>query len=158
METLVALFVIVVGLMGGISAILKILTLSSFSSSKLVAAYLAQEGIEIVRNIRDTNWLEDRTTSNPWDEGLNSCSSGCIADYSYSALIDPSLPVFADQLLNIDGNGLYGYGSGTQTNFKRKITIQKPSSDLMNVIVQVTWSEKGKSYSFSAQENLYNWR
>ena len=158
LEVLVALFVIIVGLMGGMSAILKTLTLFSFSSSKLTAAYLAQEGIEIVRNVRDTNWLEARTTSNAWDEGLDNCSAGCIVDYSYSIITDPNLPAFADQFLNIDGNGFYSYSLGTPTKFQRKIIIQKTGPDRLDVAVQVIWSEKGKSYTFSSQENLYNWR
>ena len=161
MEMLVALFVIIVGLMGGMSAILKTLTLSSFSSSRLTAAYLAQEGIEIVRNVRDTNWLEARTVVNDWDEGLTNCSNGCIVDYDHSYgpdLIDPNLFAFADQFLNIDGNGFYSYSPGNPTKFQRKIIIQKTGPDRLDVVVQVIWSEKGKSYNFSAQENLYNWR
>jgi len=161
LETLVAIFVIVVGLIGGMSAILKTLTLFSFSSSRLTAAYLAQEGIEIVRNIRDTNWLEAGTAVNDWDEGLTNCLNGCIVGYNHSYgpdLIDPNLPAFADQFLNIDGNSFYSYSPGDPTKFQRKIIIQKTDPDRLDVRVEVIWSERGKSYNFSAQENLYNWR
>lgn len=161
LETLLTIFVITVGLIGGMTAILRTLNLSSFSSSNLIATYLAQEGIEIVRNIRDTNWLEARTTTNSWDEGLTNCTAGCIADYKHSYgpnLIDPNLPSFNEQFLNIDANGFYSYSPGIQTTFKRKITIQKPQPDRLDVKVEVTWIEKGKSYTFSTQENLYNWR
>ncbi len=167
LEVLVALFVIIVGLMGGMSAILKTLTLLSFSASRLTAAYLAQEGIEIVRNVRDTNWLEARTVANDWDEGLANCSNGCIADYNHSYgpdLIDPNLPAFASQFLNIGGNGFYSYSPSTETKFKRKITIttsvapECPTAGCLSVKVDIFWSEKGKPYTFSTQENLYNWR
>lgn len=161
LELLIAIFVITVGLVGGLSAILQALSLSRFSSSKLTAAYLAQEGIEIVRNIRDTNWLEARTAANAWDEGLTGCSGGCIADYKHSygpSLTDPTLPVFAGQYLNVDASGFYSYAAGTPTKFKRKIIIQETNPDRLDVTVQISWLDKGKSYTFSAQENLYNWR
>lgn len=167
LEALFAIFVIAVGLTGGISAILQLLNLSLFSSSKLTAAYLAQEGIEIVRNIRDTNWLEAGTNpSNPWDEGLNigsNCLGGCIVDYNHSYdsgdLLDPDLPAFTGQFLRADSSGFYSYNGPieTQTKFQRKITIT-PAADFLNVKVDIFWSEKGKPYNFSAQENLYNWR
>jgi hypothetical protein len=40
----------------------------SLNQSKLIAYYLGQEGIENIRNIRDTNWLNDRA----WDQGISS--------------------------------------------------------------------------------------
>jgi hypothetical protein len=162
LEATIGIFIIVVGLVGGISAVLQIVSLSSFSSARLTAAYLAQEGIEIIRNVRDGNWLEARTaTSTPWDEGLTGCSSGCIADYNHSYgpnTTDPAFHAFSGQYLNLGSSGFYGYGAGNQTNFQRKIIIQKPDANRLEVTVEITWSERGKSYAFSAQENLYNWR
>jgi hypothetical protein len=111
--------------------------------------------------------LEARVAVNDWDEGLVNCSTGCIADYNHSYgpnLIDPILPGFTEQSLNIDSNGFYSHNSGSQTKFKRKITItipmsvECPAADCRSIKVDVVWSEKGKSYNFSAQENLYNWR
>jgi len=160
LEVLVAIFVITVGLMGVMTVLQMTMFLTSISSSRLTAAYLAQEGIEIVRNVRDTNWLEARTVANDWDEGLIDCSAGCIVDYTYSSQIDPILPAYTGQFLNIDidGNGFYSYSPGNPTKFQRKIIIRRTDPDRLDVAVQVTWSEKGKSYNFSAQENLYNWR
>ena len=168
LETLIAIFVITVGLIGGMSAIVQTLRLSSYSSSKLTAAYLAQEGIEIVRNIRDTNWLEAETASNYWDEGLFACSIGCIVDYKHSyglSFIDPVLPSFfpgnpnTDKFLNIDSDGFYSYAAGAPTKFKRLVIIHAATeSQKLEVAVRVTWSAWGKFYSFSVQENLYDWR
>lgn len=157
-EMIIATFIMVVGIVGVMSLLQRVIFSSSVSSSRLIAAYLAQEGAEIVRNVRDTNWLE---TSN-WDEGLTNCSSGCIVDYNHSYdpgdLLAPDLPVFTGQFLRVDSNGFYSYNGPieTQTKFQRKITIT-PAADFLNVKVDIFWSEKGKSYTFSAQENLYNW-
>ncbi len=162
LEMMMAIFVILVGVLGVMSLIQRVLFFGSISHSRLAAAYLAQEGIEIIRNIRDTNWLEARTVANDWDEGLTNCSTGCAADYNHSYgpnLTDPDLSIInPDTFLNIDGNGFYSYSSGTQTKFKRKIKISSISPDALNVLVEISWTDKEATYSLSVQENLYNWR
>ncbi len=162
-EMMIAIFVMVVGIMGVMSLLQRVIFSSSVSSSRLTAAYLAQEGVEIVRNVRDTNWLEARTAANSWDEGLTVCGgAGFIADYSHSYgpnQIDPSFPCYSGQYLNIDTNGFYGYSSGAQTKFQRKILItQGGSPDVQNVLIEINWTDKGASSSLSVQEDLYNWR
>ncbi|MBA7596520.1 hypothetical protein ES703_03494 [subsurface metagenome] len=67
-EIVVAIFLITVGTVGAFSLIQRTIAFTVISSSRLVAANLAQEGIEIIRNTRDTNWL----SGNPWDQGLSS--------------------------------------------------------------------------------------
>ena len=67
-EIVVAIFIVTMGTVGAFSLIQRTIAFTVISSSRLVAANLAQEGIEIVRNTRDTNWL----SGNPWDEGLSS--------------------------------------------------------------------------------------
>jgi len=159
MEVIVAIFVIVVGLVGVLSLVSQTIFSSTVSKDKLIAAYLAQEGIEIVRNIRDTNWIEAESYTNDWDEGLTGCSTGCRVDYTTPTQVDPNLSTDWNQYLNIDGSGFYSYSPGTPTKFKRKITIGAgPIGDSMNVKVEVFWEEKGKTYSFESQENLYNWK
>lgn len=157
LEGIVAIFLITLGIGGAYTLISQIISSVAISSQKLIAAYLAQEGIEVVRNIRDTNLLEGDT----WDEGLNTaeCQSGCEADYTFANQTDPFLPAFgAGRFLNIGGNGFYSYSAGTSTIFKRKITITKPQDDILEIRVQISWQERGRSHQLTAQENLYNWR
>lgn len=167
LEVIATIFVITVGVIGGMSAVQRTITLISISSSRLTAAYLAQEGIEIVRNVRDGNWLEWRTASTtPWDEGLDECSAGCEVDYTVLGMEDPSFTPYQDRKLRIEPiNGFYNYTIGDETKFKRKIIITKeeypPDSgkyDKMLVKVEVTWSERGIPQSLSAKEDLYKWR
>jgi len=178
LETLVAIFVITVGLMGVMTVLQMTMFLTSISSSRLTAVYLAQEGIEIVRNIRDTNWLQarDPMKNSPWDDGLVCAAPPCDwqADYTtitftnttdFEKCTDSGYNCYAynEALLKSDG-GFFNYTSVTETKFKRKITItapatpECPAADCRSVKVEVIWSEKGKPYNFSAQENLYNWR
>jgi len=151
LEAIVAIFVITTGIVGVLSLVTQTISSSTFSKDKLIAAYLAQEGIEIVRNIRDTNWLEEVA----WNDGLG--TGIWEGDYddtqNLTSWIDPG------NFLNIDASGFYSYAAGTPTKFKRKITIGSgPIVDSLNVKVEVFWQEKGKIYTVPAQENLYNWR
>jgi type II secretory pathway pseudopilin PulG len=166
LEVLVAIFVITVGLIGVITVLQNTMFLRSISSSRLTAAYLAQEGIEIVRNVRDTNWLEahNKADFTPWDEGFSDCSIGCEIDYADLREEDPVFsPYFGSgRKLKIDSaSGFYNYDFGDDTKFARKITIEKDPADLNNVLiitVNVSWEDRGKMYNFPpVQEKLYQW-
>ena len=167
-EVLVSIFILVIAITASFSVLRGILSYNVTNSSRLVAAYLAQEGIEIVRNIRDGNWLESRSNSLiSWDEGIGTGSNcvganGCVADYNHSYSSDqkdPKLPAYTGQPLNIDSYGLYGYGSSTTpTKFQRKIVITPEGINELKVNVTVSWQEKGRSNTLSALENLYNWK
>ena len=122
--------------------------------------------MEIVRNIRDTNWLKiNAGTGATWLDGLASigspsidCSTtnGCQADYTSA-----SMSVFVSPLdegyLNIDSNGFYSYsitGTPAKTKFQRKIIIACLNSSggvddpclatdyIIKVTSQVSWDEK----------------
>jgi len=162
LEVIIAIFIVTVGIISTLLLITRTLAQTSISFSQLTAAYLTQEGIEIVRNIRDTNWIEltvDPNPPNSWDEGLTGCSTGCEADYIVTSQLDPTLSSYAGTFLKIDGNGFYNYTSDTPTKFKRKITINPdPGGDILKVTVLVMWAEKGQTFYHTAQENLYRWR
>ncbi len=155
-EVIVAIFVITVGVLAAYNIIQQIMIYNHQAEDRLTAAYLAKEGIEIVRNIRDKNWLQ----GDGWDDGLipstgANCNTGngcfCEADYSDLTLFSycgGASPNF----LNIESGNFYGYNSGSQTKFTRKIEINS-TGDLLQVVVVVGWEGK----SVTAQENLYDW-
>lgn len=151
LETMIAIVVITVGAVSVMSLIHRATLGAQLASSRLVAAYLAQEGLEIVRNIRDSNWLEQR--ENPeiaWDQNLP--SGNWEADFD-----DFTLTPFQNRNLKVNG-GFYNYSAGGDTKFKRKIAIAKPDSNTLEVSVEISWSERGSSFTTSFYENLYNWK
>lgn len=150
LEAIVAISVITVGLVGVLSLVTQTISSATFSKDKLIAVYLAQEGIEIVRNIRDTNWL----TNASWNNGLG------IGDWQVD-YNDQVLFVYTGNPLNLEtATGFYGYDPGNATKFQRKITISAGpvSGSSLNVKVEVFWQEKGVTHKVEAQENLYNWK
>ena len=147
-ETTVAIFLITVGTVGAFSLIQRTVAFTSISSSQLAAAYLAQEGIETIRNIRDTNYLKTM----PWDDGL-----GAGDDYrlDYQSASFPDLS--CGNYLKYDGN-FYTCSFDDSAKFQRKITITKSEVDRMEISVEVTWQERGRGHQVVSQTELYNWR
>jgi len=162
LEVIIAIFIMIVGIGGTLVVLQRGISSITQARARLTAAYLAQEGIEIIRNIRDTNWVEQRIASTtPWDAELN--EGEYEADYEDTKNETPSLtpcdfPCDYNRLRFLKKNeeGFYSYNTGTLTPFKRKISIEKPSTSTLKVTVTVYWGE-GK-HSLRTQEILYNWR
>ena len=150
-EILIAVTVLTIGIMACYAAITKVVSLTYLNSFRFVASRLAQEGIELVSNTRDTNWLN----GDDWDDGLTSCVSGCEIDYDDTSFSSP----YTGKYLKIDSNGFYNYGDGDDSRFKRRITITEVPPDELKIKVEIMWSELGSSEgTLEAEEHLYNWR
>jgi hypothetical protein len=146
--------------MASYGAITKVVSLTYLNSFRFTASRLAQEGMELVSNTRDTNWLNE----NDWDSRLLiNCASGCEIDYTYD-YNDGNFSPYTDpgKYLQIDSNGFYNYGDGDDSRFKRKIIITQVNADELKIKVEVTWSELGSSLetleTLEVEEHLYNWR
>ncbi len=144
-EVLVALVLLTVGAGGAFALLSRTISFTSAVNGRLVATYLAQEGIEIVRNIRDTNWLEGEALN----EGIS--DGDWRVDYTEAELSNP----YDDEFLKLSG-GIYQYVLGDDTTFKRNITIGN-ITDGITVDVDVTWTIKGQDYGVESSTILYNW-
>ncbi len=153
LETIVAVGVIMVGLVTVLVLINGSLSYVSLIKDRLVAAYLNSEGLEVVRNIRDNNWLQNPTDRTKWNLNLSD------GDYqiAYNSLI---LDSYIDTELLTDINGLYSYSSGgSPSGFKRKVSISNLSNGYeIQVVSTVTWQRKGINYTNSAEDHLFNWK
>lgn len=151
-EALVALVILSLGLIPALSIVLVANSLSSSIRNNLIAANLAQEGIEVVRAIRDHNWFSglsfdfgfaDGTYRVEWNSGFLTPESG-------------------DSLLKIDSQGLYNYSSGVDTTFSRRLLITKVDPGGCNcelkIVSEVRWMEKNRIRTISVESHLFNWR
>jgi putative endonuclease len=152
-ETITAIFILTTGILALSALISYLVSTSSVSSQRLIAAYLTQEGIEIVRNLRDTNLLSGRS----WNYGLTSCSSGCYNfDYRSQSIPDNN-NCSGKNFLNLINN-FYQCSDSSPINLQRKVTITQISNpEGLDVKVEVSWKERGRSHSLSIQTKLYNW-
>ena len=57
MEMMIAAFVLTVGITGALNLIVSVMRNSMNTRNAVIASGLAQEGIELIRNIRDNNML-----------------------------------------------------------------------------------------------------
>ena len=151
MELLISISIFSVGIVAIYSIVPNIVSITSTNINNFTASQLAREGLEVVRNMRDSNWLN----RDPWDQGLS--DGDYLVEYDETSLIP-----FADQYLKRDSSGFYNYSSGEDTVYKRTVTISHIDADSIEVTVEVTWPEaaifSAASNSFSAKEILYNWR
>ncbi|OGZ63779.1 MAG: hypothetical protein A3A98_00620 [Candidatus Staskawiczbacteria bacterium RIFCSPLOWO2_01_FULL_40_39] len=157
-ELIITIAILSFGIIGVYTAFNPIASLTYTIALRFNAAYLAQEGLEIVRNLRDNNFIEEVE----WSEGLLICEIGCQADYKTGTSVqtpENALKAYDDNtFLSLNQDGFYGYDAGgTVTKFKRKITIHRVSGDVLKASVVVTWNYNGVPYSFDAAEYLYNW-
>lgn len=157
LEAMIAIFILVMGVTGVYSLFFNIITSTTLATDKLIASYLSQEGLEIIRNLRDTNWLN----AQDFDNGFNCASPvGCEADFRTGTDEEIiGLQSYTASFLNLDNDGMYGYTTGTPTKFKRIITIDNEdttggiSDFAVHVVVTVYWGD----HEFSAEEYLYDW-
>ncbi len=142
----------------------------------LTASMLAQEGLEMVRNVRDRNWLVDPA---PPDGAFNSLIGKANDDFIIDYRVDPdpsnmiqdvdatSLDITGDPnfLLYINSDGFYRHDttvSLTPTRFYRIIKVNDQSADTTNPYVEFTatvqWRDKGVKHEYAASTLLYDWR
>ncbi len=168
LEILVTIFIITIGLLATLAAIDKTLRITSNYSKKLSALALAQEGVEIVRNIRDSNFIEEQRGSPeiPWNRGF-SVTGEYEADYTYTYQ-DLELSSYTGRYLKTDNQGFYFYSSSPdypESVFQRKIIINEidplnpdPNGDSLEVKVEVYWPGEDVIKTTTVNEYLYNWQ
>lgn len=137
-ELIIALAVFSVGIMAAFTLALAGLNTSKDNYARILSANLAREGIELVRNIRDSNWLkiEDNYDCDDDDtNGIQLCSwnKGLYNGYYKVDYIDDNLFELAEGIdFNDISNYRLNYGEGTfdhqssdnLTNMARMIEIK----------------------------------
>ena len=150
MEVIIAVAVILTVLISAIALITFSTAGIRLNKSKIIAVGLAQEGLEIVKNIRDNNWLQYRRTTDDWLTGLG--AGNWRVQYNTESLL-----AYSSVPLKLDSSGFYQYSSGSNAPFYRRINIQNINEDQIKVVAEVTWTENGRSQLISSEARYYNW-
>ena len=164
LEVIIAIALLIIGLISLMVLVRATISASSVSSSRLLAANLAREGIELVRGIRDTNWLQGQA----WDtniKGTGNERAGIIDYNDFDQLTQYFNPPPADveacgsacQLYK--ENNFYSHmATGTAVPFYRLILLDKISPDQLQVTSQVKWIERGRTHILEVVSHLYEWQ
>ena len=121
--------------------------------NQLIASYLAQEGVEYIKNIRDQNFINDNAMSS----GLANCfgANKCrIAPFGVGV---SSCGATCEVLRKNATDGRYGYpGTWAPTNFTRDITIDNSGlPQEMTVVVEVKWTQGTATKNLVLKETLF---
>lgn len=175
-ETLVAISILLIAVAGPISLIGDSLHKIYYAKDEALAVNLAQEGVELVRQVRDSNML-NIASSGSWLAGLNDgtyvadtgsfVSSIGLGSYagngggrvspiqSCTGSCASPQPVYYDAT-----TGLYRQGTvSTKTQFTRTVTISStglPANE-RKVTSTVNWQTGGSAGTVSASEYIFSW-
>jgi Tfp pilus assembly protein PilV len=187
MELLIAFAVISIGLVAAVTLIYSNLALVDRDSDEVVAINLAREGAELMKSMRDANWLAGNAFNAGFSQGTDYVGTpvwdGVLAtpyvDFSEAdnftnpnaVVVRSSNPSAIDFMANTDSiTGI----TGTSTGFLRLLTLHPICADqsvLLNgascapltvsgirVESRVQWVRKGTQKETVIYEDLYDWR
>lgn len=186
-ELIAATFILAVGLVGVLGLATANVRNQTIGSIRLVASNLAREGIEIARNVRDTNWIKIEQ----WDSGLVGDQDRCAVlnnsmdGFRFVASCGDENAIFTDLYRvyqQADGRfvqlGNPGEGAA-RTPYFRRIRFDPICQDTgtkaeqirqtidcagagekigIHVTSETGWLGGGGSQSTTVVEQLYNWR
>jgi type II secretory pathway pseudopilin PulG len=167
-EALVALSILIVGIISGFILVTKALYDVTIIQDRLTASFLAQEGLELVRQIRDTNYLNKlKEGTGNWDDGLSDGTftvSVNITSPPGSIILDPLAPGERRYLKYTSSSPpyLYNYDIGDETTFERTIQITHIPPDEIKIQSILTWKSRNISFEIGkggikAEDHLFNW-
>lgn len=157
MEILVVLFIVSTALLGILSLIIQNIKVQNINRNNLIASSLSQEGIELIRQIRDDNWQNGLA----YDYGL--ADNYYRVDYRTNELFPVSWPKETALYLK-DGFYVHQYSADgvlEPTIFSRRIAISKLTSEIgqpLQVRSIVSWTDHSRPAHYELQTLLYDWR
>ncbi len=149
MESLIAITIAVVGILGMFNLLSRSMSLSRVISDRYVAANLGQEGVEIVKNIIDANILQKR----PWNQGLQ--TGFYEVEYDGGLLTDENRNLFYNS-----ATGFYGYDSnGEATKFKRQMRVERIGANEIKAEAIMKWTSRGGAiFEEIFEDHFLNWQ
>jgi prepilin-type N-terminal cleavage/methylation domain-containing protein len=172
-ETIVAITILTLAVVGPLFTANRAIVAARAASYQLTASYLAQEGVEYVRMLRDnhylaayagdpatastTGWANFRTEVNP-------CVSGtCTFDPTGGPTRDQFLVACSGSCsrlyLTDTANGIYTQQNiGTETPFTRTVKIFEDTGAEERVVSTVTWNFHNTPYAVTITDHLTPWQ
>lgn len=149
-ESMVAVSILVVGFLGMFSLLSRSLSLNRLVADSQTATYLAAEGIEVARNLVDSNVIQGKA----WKAGGFAVPGSYEVEYNSTFLMpDESRSFFFNP-----STLRYSYAGGNPTSFKRKIMISASGPNEIEVNSIVSWTTLGGgSFQLNLEDHFMNW-
>lgn len=148
-ETTIAITILVTALVGILALASYSYSVGGQSSETILSTSLAREGMEVIRAIRESNWL----ALNTWNYGLS--AGNFIANADSTSLTSISGWVNCGLCLT---SGRYLHCPSPNTIYKRMLTIENIPPDQIRVSSEVLWRTKTGERTIKLQQILTNWR
>lgn len=167
-ETLVAILILMMSISGPFFVVQQSLISATIARDQTTARFLAQEGIEVLRAVRDSNFLSGNIGPN-WLSGFTNCDTsqnpdGCMVDATANrvAQIKDACTGSCSFLNYNEATSLFNHatiaGPNQPSKFIRKVTIREINSGKDAFMeVEVIWSDRGVSRNVKTQSYLFNW-
>lgn len=167
MESMIGISVATVGLLSVVVLLTRSVSLTKDVAQKFVATYLAAEGVEVVKNIIDENFVRkfDDNESIPWNEGV--MAGSYEVDYTTQDMQSRALGLGGESSTPLKFNsltGMYSYAAGDDSMFKRTIVITeenidgKSGTDAVKVFGIVKWRAHGIDQEVVLEDHFFEWR
>ena len=165
-EVLIAISILTVGILSGFILITKVLYNTAIIQDRLTASFLAQEGIELVRQVRDSNFLQimnGESTELKWRDGLEIDGSYTIeskAESGGSVELNSVEPGEAPNFFYDSNTRIYNYNATEEpTTFNREIKITTIGDDNNEIRVEaiMQWATKRINFNLTVEDHLFNW-
>jgi len=167
LETLFAIFIVTTGFFSVFSVVRIGIGATTSSINRLIATNLVQEGIEIIRNMRDSVYDADGDWSIVVDNGHLNKNNCLINLINCEVDINNKKPLDEDDntYLKIN-NDEYQYSLGDNSIFKRWVNLTRGGglcsgisdpNDCIRINITVSWQEKGKNQTIQSEDYIYSW-
>jgi prepilin-type N-terminal cleavage/methylation domain-containing protein len=175
-ETLVAVMILATAVAGPLSIASRALNNSIVAKDQITAHLLAEDAVEYVRFVRDTNTLQGDnwlTGSGGAVAGIDltpcAASTGCYVDSTMAVSGVADVPTACDPgngcpaIYYDNDNSRFTYNTGgsnvSKTLFTRTIVLTNISSTEQQLTVTVTWSDLGgTTRRVNIFENIFAWQ
>ena len=163
-ETLIAVAILMVAIAGPLTIASQALTSALGSRDAMIATYLAQDGMESIKNIKDNNVAAG---ASDWLDGINTSGDLYSVPHPFSYLSDPHTNVSCNPAAGISNCFLYTNDAGSDyfyggtpptdrpTPFTRFYSVVKTGNEAV-VKVSVDWTENSISNEIKLQELMTN--
>ncbi|MBI4065655.1 prepilin-type N-terminal cleavage/methylation domain-containing protein [Candidatus Kaiserbacteria bacterium] len=167
-ETMVAVTILAFAVAGPLYTANRVVVAAQTARSQLTASYLAQEGIEYVRSVRDNEYLSayraggTNVSSTAWNNFLNaittSCGTSCQFDPTNNSLTACSGSGCSALWLSSANVYTQKQTSGVATPFTRTIQAVAITANDEKITSTVSWNFHGTPYSVTINTHITPWQ
>lgn len=165
-ETLIAISIFSLSIVTLMTFLSQGIFNTNYAKNKIIAEYLAQEGIEYIRNMRDSDMLFP-VANGGWSAfttSLNSCLVSNNAFCGFDVNVTPPSvfscpsPYTLCKIYTSSSNGYYtNSSSDAPTGFTRTIQASMINANEVKIISTVKWAQGSGNYNITMTENVFNW-